>query len=87
MRHEEGNLMGGKIQSGVLAHDNACGVAESIRQSAVASVAQSPAGQKLHDAAEIQWARSCIASCKANNSGNGQAPFIELLRALGTGGQ
>jgi hypothetical protein len=78
--------MGGKVQSGNLAHDTACSIAESIRQSAVASVAQSPAGQKASDAAEIVWARACLASCRANLGGQGQEAFISLLRALGTGG-
>ena len=75
--------MGGKIQSGNFAHDSACGVAESIRQAAVQNVAQSPAGQKAHDAAEIAWARACLVSCRANNNGNGQEAFISLLRSLG----
>ena len=78
--------MGGKIQSGNLAHDNACSIAEDIRQAAVAAVAQSAAGQKASDAAEITWARTCLASCRANNGGQGQEAFISLLKSLGTGG-
>jgi hypothetical protein len=75
--------MGGKVQSGNQAHDNACSLAEAARQVAVASVAQSPAGQKASDAAEITYHKAVIASCRANNSSNGLAESLMALRALG----
>ena len=75
--------MGGKVQSGNLAHDNACSVAESTRQAAVQNVAQSPAGQKAHDAAEIAYHRAVIASARLNNGGNGVEASLSALRALG----
>jgi hypothetical protein len=78
--------MGGLVKSGVAAHDAACAVAESTRQSAVAGVASSAAGQVLVKNAEIAYARAIVASCKANNNGIGAEPFQSLLRALGTGG-
>jgi hypothetical protein len=78
--------MGGKVTSGNYAHDLACSIAEGIRQSAVIGVASSPAGQAVMNAAEIQYNRSCIASCRTNNGGNGAEAFVSALRALGTGG-
>jgi hypothetical protein len=78
--------MGGIVKSGNLAHDAACAAAESLRQSATASVAMSAAGQVILNNAEIAWARAVIASCKANNNGIGAEPFQTLLRTLGTGG-
>jgi hypothetical protein len=78
--------MGGKIQSGNLAHDNACGLAEAVRQAAVANVAMSPAGQKAHDAAEIVYHRAVIASARLNNGGNGIEASLSALRALGVNG-
>jgi len=78
--------MGQFSKTGVTAHDNACNLAEGIRQAAVAAAAQTPAGQVAVNNAEIAWARSCIASCKTNNGGAGQEAFIQVLRALGTGG-
>jgi predicted small secreted protein len=78
--------MGGHTHSGNLAHDTACNTAESVRQAAQTSAAQSPAGQVALNAAEIVWARACIASCNTNNAGVGKEPYQTLLRALGTGG-
>lgn len=78
--------MGQHTRSGNLTHDTTCNVAESTRQVTVASAAQSPAGQAAVNAAEITWARACVASCKANNNNVGSEPFQTLLRALGTGG-
>ena len=78
--------MGGKVQSGNLAHDVACSLVVATRQVAVQGVAMSPAGQKASDAAEIAYHRGIIASAKANNSSNGVAESIMALRALGTGG-
>lgn len=78
--------MGGKVQSGNLAHDNACNLAEGTRQVSVAGAAQSAAGQVTVNNAEIAWARACVASCIANNNKIGAEPFQTLLRALGTGG-
>jgi len=78
--------MGGKIKTGLTIHDAALSAAESVRQSSVAGVAQSAAGQAVYNTAEIAWARACIVSCNANNGGSGIEPFQSLLRALGTGG-
>ena len=78
--------MGGHTRSGNLVHDSTCNIAEGTRQGVQASVAQSPAGQATLNAAEIVWARACVASCKANNNSIGAEPFQTLLRALGTGG-
>ena len=75
--------MGGKVQSGVFNHDRDCGLAESTRQAAVQNVAQSPAGQRAHDAAEIAYARACLVSCRVNNNSQGMEPFINVLKALG----
>jgi hypothetical protein len=75
--------MGQYSTSGKSAHDNVCNVAESTRQSVQATVANSPAGQAALNAAEIAWARACIASCKLNNGGHGQEPFINVLKSLG----
>jgi hypothetical protein len=75
--------MGGIVKTGVTAHDSACLAAEVTRQSAIAGVASSAAGQAVVNAAEIAWARSCLASCKANNNSVGMEPFISLLRSLG----
>lgn len=78
--------MGGKVQSGNFAHDTQCSLVEGTRQSALAGVVQSPAGQKASDAAEIAYHRGIIASCKANNNNAGMEASISALRALGTGG-
>jgi hypothetical protein len=78
--------MGGIVKSGVLAHDQACALAESVRQSTVFGAAMSPAGQVVMNNAEITWARAVISSCKTNNNGIGTEPFMNLLKALGTGG-
>jgi len=78
--------MGQFSKSGNLAHDTACDTAESTRQAAQAAAAMSPAGQAALNAAEIAWARACIASCKANNGGQGQEAYIAVLKSLGTGG-
>jgi hypothetical protein len=78
--------MGGKVLTGNLAHDAACSVAEATRQASVAGVAQSPAGQLVSNNAEITYARAVIASCKANNGGQGAEAYQTLLRSLGTGG-
>ena len=78
--------MGGHTRSGNLVHDTACNTAESTRQAVQATVAQSPAGQAALNAAEIAWARSCIASCKLNNNSQGMECYVAVLRSLGTGG-
>jgi hypothetical protein len=78
--------MGGVIQSGVFAHDQACIKAEAVRQSSVLGAAMSPAGQAVMNSAEIAWARACLASCKANNNSQGMEAFISVLKSLGTGG-
>src|SRR5262245_49391624 len=78
--------MGQFSKSGNLAHDTACNTAESTRQGVQATAAQSPSGQATLNAAEIVWARACLASCKTNNGGAGVETYVQLLRALGTGG-
>jgi len=78
--------MGQFAKSHNLVHDAACNVAESTRQAAAAAAAQSPAGQVALNNAEIAWARACLASCRANNGGQGQEAYIAVLKALGTGG-
>jgi hypothetical protein len=76
--------MGGLNKTGVnTAHDAALLQAEVVRQSAIVGVASSPSGQAVMSAAELAWARSCIASCRANNSGIGQEPYIQVLKSLG----
>jgi hypothetical protein len=75
--------VGGIVKTGVTAHDSVCLAAEVTRQSATAGVASSAAGQAVVNAAEIAYARTCLASCKSNNGGQGQEPFIALLRSLG----
>lgn len=78
--------MTGKVQSGNYAHDVACALAEGVRQASAAGATSNAAGQVTINTAEIAWARSIIASCKANNNNVGMEPFQTLLRALGTGG-
>jgi hypothetical protein len=75
--------MGQYAKSHNLIHDAACNLAEAVRQVSAAAAASSPAGQVVVNNAEIAWARACIASCKANNAGNGQEPYINVLKALG----
>jgi hypothetical protein len=75
--------MGGVVRTGVVAHDAACLAAEITRQSAIAGVASSAAGQVVQNNAEIAYARACLASCRANNGGQGQEPFIAMLKNLG----
>jgi len=65
------------------AHDNAVNLAEAVRQAAIAGVAQSPAGQKAHDAAEIAFHRAVVSSCRTNNSSQGLSESLQALRALG----
>lgn len=78
--------MGGVVKTGNLAHDNACFLAEGVRQASVAGATSNAAGQATVNNAEITWARAVVASCKANNNSIGAEPFQTLLRALGTGG-
>jgi hypothetical protein len=78
--------MGLKVTSGNYNHDLACYIAESQRQSAVAGVASSAAGQAVVNAAEIAFNRACLASCRTNNNSQGMECFIAALKALGTGG-
>ncbi len=75
--------MGGIVKSGVKAHDDACLTAEVVRQAAIATVAQSPAGQAAHNTAEIVYHRAVIASAKANNSSIGVEASLSALKALG----
>src|SRR5262249_55694968 len=74
--------MGGVVKSGNLTHDNACNLAEGVRQ---ASVAGNPTQTAVNNA-EITWARACVASCNANNGGVGAEPVRRLLLSMGTGG-
>jgi hypothetical protein len=75
--------MGQFSQSGKLAHDSQCNIAEGLRQSVQATAASSPAGQAALNAAEITWARSCLASCRTNNGGQGQECYLAVLKSLG----
>jgi hypothetical protein len=75
-------MMGGTVKSGVYLHDQACALAEGVRQAAVAGATS----QSTITSAEITWARAIVASCKTNNNGQGAEAFQSLLRALGTGG-
>src|SRR5262249_2339999 len=81
-----GLKMGGKIQTGNIPHDQACAIAEGVRQAALIGVTQNAAGQVTSNNAEIAYARAVVASCVTNNGGQGAEPFRSLLRALGTGG-
>ena len=74
--------MGGKVQSGNFLHDQACALAEGTRQAALIGVTQNAAGQAVSNSAEVVWARACLASCRTNNGGQGQKPFLQLLKAL-----
>jgi hypothetical protein len=78
--------LSGKVTSGNYAHDAACAIAEGTRQATAATATQNAAGQVTINNAEIVWARAIIASCVANNNGQGAEAFRSLLRALGTGG-
>jgi hypothetical protein len=69
-------------KTGVLAHDNACLVAEAVRQVAVAAASS----QVQVRNAEIAFYRSVRASCVANNNYSGIASATFALRELGTGG-
>ena len=76
--------MGHFLKTGLnSAHETAVNLAEAVRQSAVAAVAQSPAGQKASDAAEIVFHRAVLASCRANNSSAGMEASLLALKALG----
>jgi len=61
-------------KTGVAAHDQACILAEGIRQAAVAGVTMNAAGQVAANNAEIAFCRAVIASCKANNNSQGMEP-------------
>jgi hypothetical protein len=76
--------MGGLNKTGTNSnHDAALLSAEVVRQSAVQSVSQGPAGQATMTAAEIAYHRAIVASCKANNNGIGLEGSLSALRALG----
>ena len=66
-------------KTGIVAHDSACAIAESIRQSAVAGASQSAV-----KTAEIAFYRSIISSCRAQ--GLPFSNFSAALRDLGTDG-
>src|SRR5262245_49575910 len=85
-QHRRAGEMGTHVKSGNLVHDQTCNAAYSTLQGVIASAPNSPAGQATVNAAEITWARACVASCKTNNGGVGIEPFQQLLRSLGTGG-
>jgi hypothetical protein len=75
--------MGGIVKTGVVAHDNACYLAEAKRQSDTVGVASSAAGQATMNAAEVTYHRAIIASCKANNSSQGLEASLSALKQLG----
>jgi hypothetical protein len=74
-----------KLGSGS-AHEIALLLAESVRQATVATATQNAAGAVVVRNAEITFARAGLASCLANNGGQGQETFISALKSLGTGG-
>ena len=78
--------MGGFTKTGVAACDQACILAEGIRQAAVAGVTIKAAGQVVANNAEIAFCRAFIAFCKANNNSQGMKAYIKVLKALATGG-
>ena len=71
--------MGGIVTGVNSAHAAACRLAEMTRQAAVAG---SPT-QAAVNAAEIAYHRAVIASCKANNGGNGIEASLIALQSLG----
>jgi hypothetical protein len=75
--------MGGIVKTGVVAHDNACYLAEAKRQSDVVGVASSAAGQVVMNNAEIAYHRAIVASCRANNNSQGLEASLAALKQLG----
>jgi hypothetical protein len=73
-------------KTGNRVHDDTCIAAESTRQVAVAGAAMSPSGQAAVRQADINFYRSVLASCRANNNGSGAEQAISALKELGTGG-
>jgi hypothetical protein len=71
-----------QVRSNSLAHNLACSVAESTRQSAVAAAGSNQAAVA---AADIQFYRSVVASSKINNTGSDLSVALQALRALGPG--
>jgi len=69
-----------KIKTGNKAHDDACDVAESTRQSAITATTT----QANARTAEITYYRALKASAIANNCSPAQ--FTTALMELGTGG-
>jgi ferritin-like metal-binding protein YciE len=68
------------IRSGNKAHDDACAIAEGVRQSVVVAGASAATIK----ASEIAFYRSLVASAKLNGLQHGQ--FTSALMELGTGG-
>jgi hypothetical protein len=71
--------MGGIVLGVNSAHAAACLAAEVTRQSALAG---SPTQAQVNSA-EIAYHRAVIASCKANNGGNGLEASLSALQSLG----
>jgi len=68
-----------RIITGNKVHDDALLAAEHTRQIASAG---NPSQATLR-AADLAYARACLASCKANNGGAGAQLFQTMLRELG----
>jgi hypothetical protein len=67
------------VKTGVKAHDDALLAAEGARQVSVTPT--STAAQVR--AADIAYARACLASCLTNNNGSGAAQFQHMLKENG----
>jgi len=66
-------------QTGIVAHDNACNLAEMQRQISVAAAAT----QSAVTAAELVYHRACVASSRSNNGSADIAIHNQALKALG----
>jgi hypothetical protein len=67
------------IITGNKVHDDALRAAEHARQTTLIGAFT----QAQAKAADVQYARSAIASCKQNNSSAGVEQFVDMLRELG----
>jgi len=66
-------------QTGVVAHDTTCNLAEMTRQTAVAAAST----QAAVNAAEVIFHRACATSSRLNNSSSDIGVHLQALRALG----
>jgi hypothetical protein len=65
------------VQSSNFQHNQACAIAEGIRQAAIVGASQS-----VVRTAEIVFYKSIIASCKSKNSNSGLEAAISALLSL-----